>query len=56
MIMRLVIELGVVSFGGSWDAEYSTLHPSALAPILITVLIGPGPVILAALIISVLLR
>ena len=56
IIMRLVIELGAVSFGGSrqWLSilPYATL--SALAPILIAVLIGPGPSILAALIISVL--
>lgn len=56
MIMRLVIELGAVSFGGSrqWLSILPYATPSALAPILITVLIGPGPAILAALIISVL--
>ena len=56
IIMRLVIELGAVSFGGSrqWLSILPYATPSALAPILIAVLIGPGPSILAALIISVL--
>ena len=56
VIMRLVIELGAISFGGSrqWLSILPYATPSALAPIMIAVLVGTGPAILAALVISVL--
>lgn len=56
VIMRLIIELGAISFGGSrqWLSILPYATPSALAPILIAVLVGTGPAILAALVISVL--